>query len=87
MNGGFYQSLSQMTPDCEVFAIQVAEDGQENLKINSGDNILCFLYWCAQNWGAILHMSTHHIAMTIGFHKCIWERLAHTAQFKFQFLG
>lgn len=48
MNGGFYQSLSQMTPDCEVFAIQVAEDGQKNLKINSGDNILCLLLVCSE---------------------------------------
>lgn len=31
-----------MTPGCKVFAIQAAVDGQENLKINSGDRILFF---------------------------------------------
>lgn len=50
-----------MTPGCKVFAIQAAVDGQENLKINSGDIILFFFfpYWSAQNRGAIIHMHTH----------------------------
>lgn len=77
-----------MTPGCKVFAIQAAVDGQENLKINSGDRILFFFCTGLLKIEELSFTWTlTHIAMTntskFSFHKCIWERLAHTVQFKF----
>lgn len=76
-----------MTPDCEVFAIQAATDGQEIQKITNEDKIPWFLLVCSEPRRYHLHECLACIAMTntskFSFHKCIWERLAHTIQFKF----
>lgn len=76
-----------MTLDCEVFTIQAAVDRREIEKITSEDKILCFLLVCSELWRYHSHEHLACIAMAntskFSFHKCIWERLTHTIQFKF----
>jgi len=70
-----------------VLVIQAAVDGQEIQKITSEDKIPCFLLVCSEQRRYHSHEHLACIAITntskFSFHKCIWERLAHTIQFKF----
>lgn len=87
MNGGFLPKFITNDLGFWSVAIQVAVDGQEIQKIASEDKIPWFLPVCSELRRYHSHEHLACIALTnaskFSFHKCIWERLAHTIQFQF----
>lgn len=90
MNGSFLTKF--ITNDTGLWSVHYSDScgwtgDQEIEKITSEDKTLCFLLVLSELWRYHSHEHLACIAMAntskFSFHKCIWERLAHTIQFKF----